>query len=568
MKRKRLVVTVLTIFLAFQAALAFAQSQIVYEVIAADELIDIDLEIPENVAPGYHQMLVEVLDDNGVVRSKVALFCKDTDGTVSLDNVCPGLVAAGITGSDEIVTPGEAKFGDPFDPKNNPEQTQGLLVTLFALATVLLTSQKPDETGREDGEPSEQENEEDRGSLESVNAGGLAVRPLLIGRGDKKRSRRSRSDGFDLLAPDIAKIANRISYIVARVILDARYLRTMIGSATWLLSLVTAYCAWRGVNEINREALPLNYSWLLIIMVIAIFDAFAGFYASLVYFFSVLVAGNLDSFTSLITVLGTMIVMYAPALIAGTFRPLQRTIDSKSDLWDRITDYAVGILLSAMAVQGLVSALSGLSGITLEVADQASDFAIAAAVALFIRMILEERAWYHYPQTLREQTIEITNATGFRGFIKSFNRLFLFVAFTLPFVGPTTGFVIGLAIYLLSQVLPRINVQLPKSRVIGQLLPSGVATIVLLSIVGGFISFWLAQRITNPGHLIEATFWVMALPSLVLTILAKAKGEPYLELKSTSKIKTSFIVLSLMLYALLVATVFGVDLSEIIRSGL
>lgn len=113
MKRKRLVVTVLTLFLAFQAALAFAQSQIVYEVIAADELVDVDLEIPENVAPGYHQMLVEVLDDNGVVRSKVALFCKDTDGTVSLDNVCPGLVAAGITGSDEIFTPGEAKFGDP-----------------------------------------------------------------------------------------------------------------------------------------------------------------------------------------------------------------------------------------------------------------------------------------------------------------------------------------------------------------------------------------------------------------------------------------------------------------------
>ncbi len=190
MKRKQIAVTVLTLFLAFQAVLAFAQSEIVYEVIAADELVDVDLEIPDNVASGYHQMLVEVLDDNGVVRSKVALFCKDTDGTVSLDNVCPGLVAAGITGSDEIVTPGEAKFGDPFDPKNNPEQTQGLLVTLFALATVLLTSQKPDETGREEGELSEEGNEEDRGSLESVNAGALAVRPIIRGLGDRRRDRK------------------------------------------------------------------------------------------------------------------------------------------------------------------------------------------------------------------------------------------------------------------------------------------------------------------------------------------------------------------------------------------
>ena len=566
MKRRRLAVIVLSSLLAFQAALAFAESKVIYEVISADELVNVDLEIPDSVKPGYHQMLVEVLDDNGVVRSKVALFCKDTDATVNLDNNCPGLKAAGITGDENVVAPKEIAYGDPFDPKQNPAQTQGLLVTLFALATVLLTNRKPGDGSRdEEDNLSEGESEEDRGSLESVNAGALPIRADLVGTGDMRRRNRRRNLGLDSLGIDLARMLNHVSYILARVTLDARYLRAIFGSKTWLLSLITLYCAWQGVNEINREALPLNYSWLLIIMVIAIFDSFAGFYASLGYFLSILFAGNLNTFTDVITVLGTMIVMYAPALIAGTIRPMQRTVDSGAALWDRLTDYAVGILLSAMAVQGLVTGLSGLSGVKLEVADQAQNFAIAAAIALVARMMLEEIAWYQYPESLCKETISITNGSGFRAFAKSFIRFFLFVAFTLPFVGPTGGFVIGVSIYTLGQIIPRINPKLPRSRIIGQILPSGIATIVALSLIGGFVSFWLASKITEPGRLIEVTFWVMALPGFLFALLNKFKGEPYVRFKSEKNLTAASVILGLALYGLLIAITAGVDLSEKIR---
>lgn len=566
MKRRRLAVIVLSSLLAFQAALAFAQSKVIYEVIAASELVDVDLEIPDSVQPGYHQMLVEVLDDNGVVRSKVALFCKDTDGSVNLDNLCPGLKAAGISGEENIVTPKEVAYGDPFDPQQNPAQTQGLLVTLFALATVLLTNRKPDDGSRdEEGNFSDAESEEDRGSLESVNAGSLPVRADVVGVGDLRRKKKGRNLGLDPLGTELARIFNKVSYILARVTLDGRYLRAIFGSKTWLLSLISLYCAWRGVNEINREALPLNYSWLLIIMVIAIFDSFAGFYASLGYFFSILFAGNFNTFTDVITVLGTMIVMYAPALIAGTVRPMQRTVDSKVTFWERLTDYAVGILLSAMAVKGLVTGLSGLSGVKLEVADQAGSFAIAAAISLAARMILEEIAWYRYPERLRKETITISNGSRFRVFAKSFMRFFLFVAFTLPFVGPTAGFLIGVSIYLLGQIIPRVNLKLPRLRIIGQFVPSGIVSIVTLSLIGGFVSYWLASEITDPGHLIEATFWVMALPGFTFALLNKFKGEPYLRIKAENRLSLIYVLLGLSLYGALVAITAGVDLSEKIR---
>ena len=219
-----------------------------------------------------------------------------------------------------------------------------------------------------------------------------------------------------------------------------------------------------------------------------------------------------------------------------------------------------------MAVKGLVSALSGLSGIKLEVADRSSNLALLAALALIVRFLLEEKAWYQYPQALREQTIEISNKSGFRAFSKSFIRFFLFVAFSLPFVGPTTGFALGILIYLLGQIISKSDLKLPKSRVVGQLIPSGVPNIIFVSVVGGFVSYWLSRAVTDPGHLIEATFWVMALPGLLLSILGKAKGEPFIQLKANKALTFTYVALGVLMYFLLVCTILGVDLSEKIRS--
>ena len=45
-----------------------------------------DIKIPDDLKPGYHELQVEVLDDNGVVSSRTALFCKDLKGELHFDN--------------------------------------------------------------------------------------------------------------------------------------------------------------------------------------------------------------------------------------------------------------------------------------------------------------------------------------------------------------------------------------------------------------------------------------------------------------------------------------------------
>ena len=546
--------------LILQCGLAIADSRVIYEVVAANDLVNVDLTIPDSVKPGYHQMLVEVLDSTGVVRSKIALFCKDTDLTIHLDNKCPGLEASGVVSNAPTI--GSITSSTKFDPKANPKQTQGILVTLFTLATVLLTPQQRD--NKESNQDSTDQSSDEQGSLESVNAGVLAIRKGRDGRGDKKRKLDYTS--FEFVPLELAKKANRVSFILARVLLDARYLRAMFGSLTWALTPIAAYCAWRGVNEIDRAALPLHFGWLVAIMAIAIFDAFAGFYAAVAYVLCVFFAGNLNTFSSTVTVVGTCLVMYAPALIASTIRPLHRTVENSKDFWNRLSDYAIGILLSSFAVKGLVGALSGLSGMKLEIVNKSNQFAIVAAIALLIRMLLEERAWYLYPKTLAEHTVTISNISGFRSFLKRVQRFFLFIVFSLPFVGPNKGFLIGVVIYLAGQVVASIDFSFGKSRILGQILPTGIANTIFVSIIGGFVSFWLAKLVTDSGHLIEATFWVMALPGLVLSLLNKAKGEPFFRINSQSKLKLTYVLCGIAMYFLLCCTMFGIDISAKIRS--
>ena len=122
-----------------------------------------------------------------------------------------------------------------------------------------------------------------------------------------------------------------------------------------------------------------------------------------------------------------------------------------------------------------------------------------------------------------------------------------------------------MAIYLVGQIISKLEINLPKSRILGQLLPSGVPNIITVSIVGGFVSYGLSRIVTDAGHLIESTFWVMALPGLVFAVLGKAKGEPYFKFKARKELTFSYVVLGIFAYFLLVCTILGVDLSQEIR---
>ena len=88
--------------------------------ITESEAQELDIQIPPETPSGYHQIQIEVYDDAGTISAKTILFCKNLLGEIKWDNNCPDLEEAA------------EGFMQPYDPLDNPEDTQSTQVAAFA----------------------------------------------------------------------------------------------------------------------------------------------------------------------------------------------------------------------------------------------------------------------------------------------------------------------------------------------------------------------------------------------------------------------------------------------------
>ena len=73
--RKLLLLTL--IFLNFSVLPAYsAEKKVVIDRLTQSEAEDLDIEIPDEVPPGFHSITIEVYDDNGTVSQKRLSFVK------------------------------------------------------------------------------------------------------------------------------------------------------------------------------------------------------------------------------------------------------------------------------------------------------------------------------------------------------------------------------------------------------------------------------------------------------------------------------------------------------------
>ena len=336
--RKLLLLTLIFLNLSVLPADS-AEKKVVIDRLTQSEAEDLDIEIPDDVPPGFHSITIEVYDDNGTVSEKEVEFCKDENGVVQWDNNCPNLNV------DEEPAPVDPepvkaiKAGlQPYDPLSDSETTKGLQLAAFA-ALAALTSVKRNE--KQSDEEAEQE------SLQSVSSGALKLLKDEPGRGDLSNSWDNRfTDDTDFAFVSLAHRFNRFSPLLTRTIQDGNTVRAIIGSFAALLIPIGLILGI--IASINTGAQALPPVWIIVgaIMAIAIFDAFAGFVAGFVFFVLALVSGNITNRPELLTTIGVMVLFFAPALLASAFRPFRRLVRNQDDMWERITDYALGTLLT------------------------------------------------------------------------------------------------------------------------------------------------------------------------------------------------------------------------------
>jgi hypothetical protein len=523
-----------------------AEQKVVIDRLSQSEAEDLEIVIPDEVPPGFHSITIEVYDDNGTVSQKEIEFCKDEEGVVQWDNNCPNLKL------EEEVAPvvPEATGLKPYDPLQDPETTKGLQLAAFAALAALTTIRR-----------NEKQDDEDQESLQSVSSGALKLLKNEPGRGDLSKSWDNRFTGrTDGAFVSLSHRFNRFSPLLTRTVQDGNTVRAIIGSWAGLLMPIGLILGIVAVVNTGGQALPPAWGIVALIMAVAIYDAFAGFIAGSVFFLAALLAGNITNRPEFLTAVGVMVLFFAPALLASAFRPFRRLVRNQDDMWERITDYALGTLLTFWVITKMVAAMNGLARLELPITEFGTELALLAAGLLLIRIWLEDIAVEHYPMRLRALHVEIRKPSQNQKVRSLAFKIFVFFIMAAPFVGSLLNLVLGTILFAIPQITAlSLEDNLPKKKLY---LPKGVFKTVVMIFVMAVAANLIEGAFSSPAAFLKWSFVVMALPGFILHYLDAITDTPDKDWKITENGRKIYRIGGVVIFALMVLVVKGVDIAS------
>ena len=531
---------------------ADAKQEVVIDRITKAEAEDLNIEIPDDVPPGHHSITIEVYDDNGTVSTKEIPFCKDDEGVVQWDDKCPNLKADQPTKVDPVPVQEITTGLQPYDPLGDPETTKGLQLAAFA-ALAALTSIKRNE--KQDDEDQDQE------SLQSVSSGALKLLKDEPGKGDLSNTWDNRyTDETDFAFVSLAHRFNRFSPLLTRTAQDGNTIRAIVGSWAGLLLPIGFILGIIAVVNTGGQALPPTWGIVAAVMAVAIYDAFAGLIAGTVFFLAALLTGNITNRPELLTAIGVMVLFFAPALLASAFRPFRRLVRTQDDMWERITDYALGTLLTFWVITTMVAAMNGLARLELPITNYGTELALIAAVLLIVRIALEDIAVEHYPMRLRALHVEIKKPSQNQKVRALIFKIFVFFIMAAPFVGSLLNLVLGTILFAIPQITSlSLEDNLPKKKLY---LPKGVFMTVVMIFVMALATNLIEGSFSSPAAFLKWSFVVMALPGFILHYLDAITDAPETDWKTTENGRKIYRIGGVVIFVLMVLVVKGVDIAS------
>lgn len=323
--------------------------------------------------------------------------------------------------------------------------------------------------------------------------------------------------------------------LAARVLADGAHLRAALGSLWALTPVIGLVLGLAAAAASDGRPLAPGLALVVVLMIVAVLDAAAGFAAALGFAGAVLVSGGLTAGDLTLAqgtrgLLGLVALWTLVPLIAGAARPFRRlAADGQVYGWDRLADASIAALLTGWAVQGVVSSLGDLVGRAQPITQQADGLALLAVGLVLVRFVVEEVVANGYPARLRTvhdhaEPPAPTTAVQVRGIAI---RTALMLLFAWAFIGGCWQLWVGVAIFVLPQLLDLMGDRLPDVPSLRRAVPRGVVEVLVMIVIGTVIAYTID---TGEGRreidAVRTGFVALALPGAVLGVLSILGGEP------------------------------------------
>lgn len=319
-----------------------------------------------------------------------------------------------------------------------------------------------------------------------------------------------------------------ITPLVAKLISDGAYLKAMLGTIAMSLPVLGMVLGLIGVIQSGGLLLPPAGAIVLAIAVIGVFDALAGFLAMLVFTIGITATAGISTAADVRMILGLFIIGFGPALLAGAFRGLRRPAASAHhEWWERGVDLAVAPFLGGWATKGMVEALPALSGVQLPIADYATSIAWAVAIALIVRVILEEVVAKLFPGRLNFiHPTDLPSPSNLQKVIALTMRAGIFFFVAGAFIGNSWHLYAGTVLFIAPSYLGLLQDRFPNYPKLYQLLPAGLPGLAFTLLVASGSLSVLTSIFGATPDLAKVAFVLLPIPSVILSVLGMFGREP------------------------------------------
>jgi hypothetical protein len=486
------------------------------------------LEVPSDLEAGQHTVQLNGETSDGETRSLavgVELVAEESIAEESSEEAAEASI--GATGDDNAPPV-------PFDPLASPEGVTALTASIGAAAAAAgaiaaaagaaagAAGSSSGGSARGGSSSGGGNNGGDSGSIATIDAAHERYRNRRGGKGDRWKIWKKRWLNFlDKPFISLAVKSARFSPLFSKISVDGAYLRASMGSLGLLPTIAAAFISAMSVSMNETAVAPPQWQWFIALAVIGIFDAFAGLIGTSIFVIGTVIMHGAIGIEDIRLLLGVMIVGYGPALLANAFRAFRKEPEN-SDVywWDRLIDLAVLPFIGGWITATMISTLPALAGTTLAVANHVDTFAIAIAVAIMARVILEELVARWFPKrldTLHPTDVDETDPP--QKWISVAFRLAVFIFVTAALMGNVWQVWVGSALFILPTIIGFYSDKFKNFPWIWRLLPTGIPglafTLLVASLTTSVVGLWFGSS----PDLALWSFALLPIPMLFLALL-------------------------------------------------
>ncbi len=329
------------------------------------------------------------------------------------------------------------------------------------------------------------------------------------------------------------------SPVLSRIINDGSYLRAMLGSLMGILYLAAIAVGVLAVTP-GAESMALSGSVLLLtaIVVFGAFDALAGILGMAAFTIATLIQYPITGLADIRYLLAVFIAGFAPIILSTTFRKIRRPhMESLMDVWERIVDVFMIAFIASLTTLSLIGGIAAYAGASVPLADNTNTIVLLVTGVALLRIVLEELAARSFSARLdRINPTEVAGPPLVQQWVSLVFKYTVLVVMIGDMVGWGWWLWLGSFVMFVPGILGMTFSDLPKSKLLSQIIPGGLAALLLATLLAGWSGDLVALFFADSPMYGQLSFLLVPLPVIITAIIgmfADGSEKWYVERKLT-----------------------------------